>query len=282
MSETTLQAHACAKETVSARSAVDGINLRSVALPVEHGGWGMLGEPLLLGLFVAPSWAGLGVALAALAGFLAHHPAKLVLTDWHRGAAHRRTTVALGFVVLYGSAAGVGLGVAAGGQQGWWVPLAAAAPFAVAQLAYDARLQGRQLVPELLGAVALGSVVAGEMRAAGLPLGSSLAAWAVLVAKAVGAVLYVRGRLRCDRGLAPNRAAVVASHVGALLLALTLARAGYAPWLAVPAFVLLLARAAYGLSSVHRRVRPQVVGIQEMAYGFSFVLLVAIGYTLGF
>lgn len=267
---------------MSARSAVDGINLRSVALPVEHGGWGMLGEPLLLGLFVAPSWAGLGVALAALAGFLAHHPAKLVLADWHRGAAHRRTTVALGFVVLYGSAAGVGLGVAAGGQQGWWMPLAAAAPFAVAQLAYDARLQGRQLVPELLGAVALGSVVAGEMRAAGLPLGSSLAAWAVLVAKAVGAVLYVRGRLRCDRGLAPNRAAVVTSHVGALLLALTLARAGYTPWLAVPAFVLLLARAAYGLSSVHRRVRPQVVGIQEMAYGFSFVLLVAIGYTLGF
>ena len=56
---------------MATRSVPDGISLRSVALPVEHGGWGMLGEPLLLGLFIAPSWAGLGVALGALGGFLA-------------------------------------------------------------------------------------------------------------------------------------------------------------------------------------------------------------------
>lgn len=282
MCETTLPVRARPKETVSAPRAADGINLRSVALPVEHGGWGMVGEPLLLGLLVAPSWAGSGVALTAVAAFLARHPAKLVLADWSRRSAHRRTTVALGFALLYGLAAAIGLAVAASGQPGWWMPLAAAAPFALAQLAYDARLQGRQLLPELLGAVALGSVVAAQLRAAGLPFGPSLAAWAVLAAKATGAILYVRARLRYDRGLAPNRAAALASHVGALILALALARAGYAPWLAVPAFVLLLVRAVYGLSRLHRPVRPQVVGIQEMAYGFAFVLLVAIGYALGF
>jgi hypothetical protein len=147
------------------------------------------------------------------------------------------------------------------------------------QLSYDARLRGRQLLPELLGAVALGSVVAAEMRAGGWPLGLSLVAWAMLAVKAVCAVLYVRTRLRYDRGQAPGRATPVASHVGALLLALTLAGAGYAPWQTVAAFALLLARATYGLSSLHRRVRPQVVGIQEVVFGVSFVLLVALGYT---
>ena len=281
MCETASVVQARPRETVSARPAADGINLRSVALPVEHGGWGMLGEPLLLGLLLAPSRAGWGVALASVAAFLAHHPAKLVLADWCRRSPQRRTNVALGFVFLYGSAAVVGLGLAAGGHPGWWMPLAAATPIAIVQLAFDARLQGRQLLPELLGAVALGSVVAAQMRAAGLPLGLSLAAWAVLAAKAAGAILYVRARLRYDRGLAPNRAAAVASHVGGFLLALALARAGDAPWLAVAAFVLLLARAVYGLSRHHRRVRPQVVGLQEMAFGFAFVFLLAIGYALG-
>ena len=159
--------------------------------------------------------------------------------------------------------------------------MAAAAPLALAQLAYDSRLQGRQLLPELLGAVALGSVVAAEMRAAGLSWGPSLAAWAVLAARAVGAVLYVRGRLRHDRGLAPYPVAAVAWHLGALLLALTLTRAGYMPWPLVPAFALLLARAVYGLSPLQRPVRPPVVRIQEVAYGFCFVMLGAIGYALG-
>ena len=31
---------------------------RSVAVPTEHGGWGLTFEPVLLGLIVAPSWAG--------------------------------------------------------------------------------------------------------------------------------------------------------------------------------------------------------------------------------
>jgi hypothetical protein len=267
---------------MSASSTAGGINLKSVALPVEHGGWGMLGEPLLLGLLVAPSWAGLGVGLASLGAFLAHHPAQLVLADWRRGSAQRRTAVAASFVLLYGAAAVVGLVVARSGQRGWWLPLAAAAPLALAQLAYAARLQGRHLLPELLGGVALGSVVAAEMRAAGLSFGVALAAWAVLAAKAVGAVLYVRARLRYDRGLAPDRTIPVAQHAGALLMGTALAGAGYAPWLVVPAFALLLARAAYGLSRFHQQVRPQVVGIQEMAYGFSFVLIVAAGYGLGF
>jgi hypothetical protein len=158
--------------------------------------------------------------------------------------------------------------------------LATAAPFAAVQLAYDARLKSRQLLPELMGAVALGSVAAAEMRAAGLPLVACLAAWALLAAKASGAVLYVRARLRHDRGLAANRTTAVTFHVGALCLALLLARVGYVPWLAVPAFVLLLARAAHGLSRIHPRARPQVVGILEMAYGLSFVLLLAIGYAI--
>jgi uncharacterized membrane protein YecN with MAPEG domain len=52
-----------------------------------------------------------------------------------------------------------------------------------------------------------------------------------------------------------------------------------APWLAAAALGLLLARAAHGLSTVHRRVRPQVVGLMELAYGIIFVGSLALGYA---
>jgi hypothetical protein len=276
MSEATLPAQPHAEKSVSAGAVADGVNWRAVALPVEHGAWGMLGEPLVLGLLVAPSWAGLGVAVASLAAFLAHHPLKLVVADWRRGVVQPRTVAARVCVVLYGTVAVTGVVFAARGSSGWWHPLAAAAPLALAQLAYTARNQGRALLPELLGGVALSSVVAAEMRAAGLPLAPSLAAWAVFAARAVGAVLYVRARLRLDRGLAPNRALPIVAHALGLILAVALSRAGHLPWLAAPAFALLLARAAYGLSPYRRRVAPRVVGMSELAYGIGFVAMLAL------
>ena len=52
---------------------------KAVALPAEHGGWGFLTEPVVLGLVLAPSAAGLCLALAALAAFLTRHPLRLWL-----------------------------------------------------------------------------------------------------------------------------------------------------------------------------------------------------------
>jgi hypothetical protein len=150
------------------------------------------------------------------------------------------------------------------------------------QLVYDARNQGRQLVPELLGAVALGSVAAAEMIAGGTSAGVAFSAWAIVAAKSIAAVLYVRARLRLDRDTPAGRTAALATGMLAPLVAAGLASAALAPWTAALALVVLLARAAYGLSRFRRRVRPQVLGILEMAYGLGFVLATAIGYRVGF
>ncbi|MCB0162365.1 MAG: YwiC-like family protein, partial [Caldilineaceae bacterium] len=58
---------------------------RSIALPTEHGGWGFLLEPLLLGRLVAPSAAGLLLLVATVAAFLLRQPLKIVLVDRRRG-----------------------------------------------------------------------------------------------------------------------------------------------------------------------------------------------------
>jgi hypothetical protein len=259
------------------------VRLKAVALPAEHGGWGLLGEPLLLGLLVAPSAPGAAIGLAAASAFLARHPLKLVIADWRQRRRNARTRAAERFALLYAGLAsgGLALSVAARASRGWWLPLAAAAPLALVQFLHDVRSQGRHPLPELLGGLALGSIAAAEMLAAGWSLSGSLAAWALVAAKSAGAILYVRARLRCDRGLPFGRPAVVGVHASGVLAALGLAAAGLTPWLAAAAFGVLFARAAHGLSSFHRRVRPQAVGVMELGYGVTFVVATSAGYALG-
>src|ERR1044071_4882431 len=67
------------------------VSLRPLALPAEHGGWGFLFEPMLLGILVAPSWNGALVGTATLFAFLARHPLKLALHDAMRGRSYPRT-----------------------------------------------------------------------------------------------------------------------------------------------------------------------------------------------
>ena len=68
--------------------------LRTVALPSEHGGWGLTLEPVLLGLLVAHSVSALCIGLAAVLAFLARTPLKLAVVDARRGRTLERTRMA--------------------------------------------------------------------------------------------------------------------------------------------------------------------------------------------
>src|SRR5688500_17242683 len=94
------------------------VSLRIVALPVEHGGWGLLGEPLVLALVLAPSRAGFAIAAACVAGFLLHNPLKLVLADLRRGARYPRTGLAMRVAAAYALAGSAGLLAAASAADG--------------------------------------------------------------------------------------------------------------------------------------------------------------------
>ncbi|MFP3942061.1 MAG: YwiC-like family protein, partial [Thermoanaerobaculia bacterium] len=74
-----------------ASASAPGRGWRAVALPPEHGSWGLVGEPVVLGLLVAPGWAPFLVGLAAFAAFLAYRPAKLAWGDLRRGRRYPRT-----------------------------------------------------------------------------------------------------------------------------------------------------------------------------------------------
>lgn len=265
-----------------AASARPTLRWRAVALPVEHGGWGFLLEPIGLGLAIAPSAAGLSLAAAALAGFLARHPLRLVVADRRRQVRYPRTALAERFVLAYAA-----LGAAAL-LAGWrlasqpiWPAVVAAAPLVLAALWLDLRGRSREAGAEALGAAALSTSAALVALAGGSASGPAWGATILLMLRSSASVLYVRARIRLDRGVASGPGTAVAAHAAALLGAGVLVALRWAPRLALLAFLVLLARAVLGLSARHRVVPPRVLGWQELRLGLLTLALLALGYRLG-
>jgi hypothetical protein len=264
------------------RSGAGGVRLKTLALPTEHGGWGITLEPVLLGLLLAPSLAGAGLALATVGAFLARHPFKLVAGDRRRGRRFARTPYAERFTLVYAAAAlaGFALAVLTSADYTFLLPLAAAAPLATVQLWYDAAGRSRGLWPEVAGSVAMGSVACSLALAGGAGWPLALGLWALLAARFVPAILYVRARLAELHGKESARRPALLAHVAALVAVAALAAFRFLPWLATMMMAVLLARAAYGFARRWPSTAKRV-GFGEIAFGALTVAATAIGVAFG-
>jgi hypothetical protein len=263
------------------RRGLTRVNVRSIALPVEHGGWSFLAEPLVLGLLVAPSAAGFAIAVATSAGFLIRHPGRMFWKNRHRLDVSPRYGLAGRFAAGYSLVAIAGLAVAwalAGIRP--LVPFLMAAPFFLLFAAYDVRHEARLLLPELLAPTAVAVSAPAIALAAGWSWQAALVLWVLLALRSIPTVLYVRARLRLEREKPYDAAASNSAHGAALLAGGGLAGAGLAPWLSVVGLGVLLVRAVVGLSRYRRPAAPKAIGFSEIAYGTLFVLLTAAGYWL--
>jgi hypothetical protein len=124
--------------------------------PKEHGAYAILGIPLLTSLLIAgPTWIGLCVAAASVAGFLAHEPVLIALG--HRGTRAQRTTPAawqrLGVLLTVTIAGGV-IAIVEGVAIVRW-SLVACAALAVASFAIAIAGKHRTLGGQLWGIFSL-------------------------------------------------------------------------------------------------------------------------------
>ena len=255
--------------------------IRSVALPSEHGGWGFLIEPILLGLIVALSWRGALLALAATGVFLIHQPLKMTIKDRRKGRRPPRLMWAQRFVAYYGLMAFVPvLILLVTSSSAFLIPIALAVPLASVQLYYDSQNRSRELAPEVCGALALAMIAPSIAVLGGWGFWSAMALWGILSSRATAAILYVRSRIRLSVGKPTSRRLPWAAHIIALIFVMGLFAIRAAPWTPMVAFIVLLTRAYLGLSK-YRRARPvKVIGFMELAYGLITTLIVGMGYII--
>ncbi len=255
------------------------VSYRSIALPVEHGGWGFTLEPILLGLLVAYSAAAWELSVAALAVFLARRPVKLVATDVVRRRWLHRTTIAASFAALYGSIALLGLvGALVTAPNRFLVAYAVAAPLAVIAVSADASSRSRTLIAELAGSTAMGATVAAIALADGWGMADAFGLWLVLAGRGVATIALVRGQIRRVHSKPVGATAIYATQLGTVAVMALAAAGGIVPWLAA---VAMIGIAVLAVVSLRRPpVAAKVVGWTQIATGLAVVLLTAVGVWL--
>ena len=77
------------------RSEKRKMRIKPIIVPAEHGGWGFLSEAILLGLLIAPTWAGGLLAIATIAVFMSRQPTKVLLAERRRGHVTARSGIAM-------------------------------------------------------------------------------------------------------------------------------------------------------------------------------------------
>jgi hypothetical protein len=260
------------------RASSLGLRIKPVALPVEHGGWALLFEPIMLGLLIAPSSAGVFLSLTATAAFLARHPFKVAMSDLSRKRVTKRTRLAQRCAIAYALIAILALSFAIrSGGTSLLFPLLLAAPIAITQLWHDAVGRSRALVAELAGSISTGAIATAIAICGGWPRSLAFALWVIVAARSVPTIVYVRARLTLLRQKPASIGIAIAVHLFAVLVIMALALKALAPWLGVLAMGVLLVRAFFGLLST-KRIAPQRIGLGELVFGLFTVLTVAIGY----
>ncbi len=255
--------------------------MRAVALPIEHGGWGFLFEAVVLGLLVAPSWAGLLLGLATTALFLVHQPLRIAVRDHLNRRRVPRTRLAERFASGYLAVGLIAFALAAiVSQHPFQSVLLLALPFAGIQAVYDAMGRNRSALAEVTGVLALAVSSSMIVLAGGWTLVPALALWVLLSARAITTILYVRDRLRLERGKPDQRRVTLAVHIAALVVVGGLTVVGLLPWSAAIVVGILLARAARGLSRFRRSLAPRLIGRQEIIYSVLLIAASALGYAL--
>ena len=257
------------------------IPAKSVALPVEHGAWGFLFEPLLAGLLIAPTVGGGFLSVMIVGAFLCRQPLKFVLGDLKSGKQLPRTSVAIRWLFYFAAIAAVGLvGSIFTAEYRSFIPLVIAAPAALYLIWQDASRKSREMVPELLAAAALSATIASLTLAAGATYVFATAMWLTMTARLIPSVIYVRNRLRLEKKKDYSKAASLAAHVAAAAVLVGLYLVGLGSILTIVVAGFLLMRSVSGLSSSRKQMTAKQLGVREVIYGVIYALSVVLGYYL--
>jgi hypothetical protein len=263
--------------TVTADLPAERAPWRAVAVPTEHGGWGLTAEPILLGLLVAWSWAGLALGVAALLAFLVRTPLKLWAVDRRRGRHLERDGLAARIagaeLTVIATCAAFALWLAG---PAWLIAVVLAAPLVAVELWYDVRSRGRRLVPEVCGATGVAATAAAIALAGGAPWRLAAGLWLVLAARSLASIPYVRVQIqRLHRGSAATGRADAMQVVG-----VTVAAGAVVADPTVVGGAVIVAVLAIGQSIGMRRspVPPAtVLGLRQTAFGAAVVAATAVG-----
>ncbi|MDF3130014.1 YwiC-like family protein [Kiritimatiellaeota bacterium B1221] len=251
---------------------------RGVILPPEHGSWGMIAEPLLLGLLISPTWVSLTISLFSFSLFLLRVP---FLRLWKaRRMPSPDPQRRLVFIFTAGGGVVAFVTFVASCRLAdpfiWLWPFVGAAPMAFGTLVYQDRGKTRHLFPELLAAVAIGAPMSSILLSNDFSWTVALALWGLIACKSVSCIVFVRYQIRRSLQRPAGRGMMFVIH-GLLLIPATLLSI-YGGLPSITLWVLPLLGIRMGLFAGLPVRSARQVGWIEVGITFVFVICVGLSF----
>ncbi len=258
---------------------------RTLRLPKEHGAWGMLYIPFLLGAFVAAAHPGRMVLLGLSMTFV--FIGRESLLAWWRARARGKAAgsapaMASGYMALAGAAAAP---LVIADQLYGILPLAA---LTAALLLWNggqaAKREERTMTTEITGIAGLClAAPAAHYTGAGSWQPTAAWLWLACVLYFVSSVFYVKLRVLTAHAKRPEPLARIrwqcaAYHATLAALALALVAGGWWHWFLLPAYAPVTLRAFWHLARPARSLVLKQVGYLEVAYSIVFLVCAALGF----
>ena len=258
------------------------VPVKSIVLPVEHGAWGFLFEPLLAGLLIVPTLGASALSIFVIGAFLSRQPLKFVIGDLTKKKRLPRTEVAIRYAAIFCGISLLGFSLSAftvSVQS--YIPFILSVPIVIYLLIQDAARKSREMLSELLAAAVLAASISSLAIAGGLGYTLAAALWLTMLARLIPSVLYVRSRLRLEKGKDYSVLIPVLSHGLALAVVAYIWYAGLGSALTTTAAGFLLVRSITGLSKYRSKLSAKQLGVREVIYGVVYAATVVIGYYTG-
>lgn len=246
---------------------------KSVAIPAEHGGWGVLGEVILIGVFLAPSMFGLVWGIAMLSAWFLRQPLRVLLRERKLAGRSKRLRFAAAFGLLYGIILlGTGAAVWIDSPQTVKLTLLVMAAGSFLVLLADARNQQREAIWELAAVATLSAGVTVFLFLGGWSIGAAAAVFSLVLMRHLSAVWFIRHRLRAAYGRPHSPGAVAAVFGFGLVLFIAVTLFLSAAWWMVLVYAGMALYVANSFKMLDTSVKPKVLGWHQLAFGLVFCL----------
>jgi len=233
----------------------------------------------LAGILIAPTIGGLFLSILVTGAFLSRQPLKFVVGDWLQKKKLPRTSLAVRWLIYFTALAGFGLLLSVlTVDPHAFTPLLLVAPFGIYLILQDASRKSREMLAELMAASVLATSVSTITIAGGHSYAFAAAIWAVMLARLIPSVIYVRNRLRLEKGKPFSAISTLGMHVAAFAAVLALYFAGLSSILTVAMTLILLVRSTAGLSNKRHHLTARQIGVREVVYGAAYVSSIVAGF----
>jgi len=244
-------------------------------LPREKGTYGIVGEPLLLGLLASYSLPGL---LVACTGILSVFLRQSIIVSTHERKSKRFIITSLFFSVSIFFFLSIAV-IISPGKYFLLLPLVMAGPLFILQIYADIKRLSRNLWFEIIGVLSPGSFAAAIVLASGETMVFGFMLWFISSGRALPTFLYVRNRVRILHKKQIHNFPVVTVHYLVLVISFILVISDLLPQAVVFIMALYMVRSIVGLNYPGPAITIKKIGYSELAYGVIGMLV--IGTSIG-